>query len=188
MLCNLSINNIVLIDRLQIDFEDGLCVLSGETGAGKSILLDSMGLAMGARGEKGLVRHGTDQGVVSAEFSLADNHALWTILDHQGIEHDNSSLILRRILTSEGRSRAFINDQLVSIGLLREVGGRLVEIHGQHDERGLLNAAGHRKILDDYGQYPALKDDVKKCFEALCALKDALAIEQEKLEIGRAHV
>lgn len=186
MLCNLSINNIVLIDRLQIDFEDGLCVLSGETGAGKSILLDSMGLAMGARGEKGLVRHGTDQGVVSAEFALPKKHALWTILDHQGIEHDNSSLILRRILTSEGRSRAFINDQLVSIGLLREVGDRLVEIHGQHDERGLLNAVGHRKILDDYGQYPALKDDVKKCFEALCALKDALAIEQEKLELVRA--
>jgi len=182
MLCNLSINNIILIDRLQIEFEGGLSVLSGETGAGKSILLDSLGLVMGMRGGKDLVRHGMDQAAVMAEFNLAEDHELWPLLDHQGIEHDKLSLILRRVITKEGRSRTFINDQLVSVGFLRDVGDRLVEIHGQHDERGLLNAAGHRKILDEYGQYGRLNGTVKDCFDCLSALKKELAHEQEKLE------
>jgi len=151
MLNSLTINNIVLIDSLHIDFEGGLCVLSGETGAGKSILMDSLGLAMGGRSERELVRHGAAKASVTADFTLPEQHALWLFLDSQDLSHEGGQIILRRTLTQDGRSRAFINDRPVSVGLLAKVGDMLVEIHGQHDERGLLNSAGHRKILDDYG-------------------------------------
>ena len=144
MLVSLAIKDIVLIDRLRMEFEDGLCVLSGETGAGKSILLSSSGLAIGSRGGKELIRHGKEQGSVTAEFSLSDDHKVWALLAEQAIDFENGQIILRRIVLKDGRSRAFINDQSVSISLLRRVGEALMESHGQHDERGLLNPAGHR--------------------------------------------
>ncbi len=186
MLKSLTINNIVLIDRLHIDFEDGLCVLSGETGAGKSILMDSLGLAIGGRSGRDLVRHGAEQASVSADFHLPGRHNIWTYLKNQGLSHEDEQIILRRTLNRDGRSRAFINDQPVSIGLLRSVGDMLVEIHGQHDERGLLNSGGHRKILDDYGQYDPLSAQLRKQYERLTELQGQLAREKEKLALAQA--
>ncbi|PCJ36987.1 MAG: DNA repair protein RecN [Alphaproteobacteria bacterium] len=186
MLNSLTINNIVLIDRLHIEFEGGLCVLSGETGAGKSILMDSLGLAMGGRSERDLVRHGAEQASVSASFCLPARHGIWALLDSQSLPHDEGQVILRRTLTRDGRSRAYINDQPVSAGLLREVGGMLVEIHGQHDERGLLNSKGHRKILDDYGQYHDLTNRVRTDYDFLVSLQKQLALAEEKLALAKA--
>jgi len=181
MLNSLTINNIVLIDRLHIEFEAGLCVLSGETGAGKSILMDSLGLAMGGRSGRELVRHSAEQASVSAVFSLSEHHGIWTFLESQSLVYEGEPLILRRTLTRDGRSRAYINDQPVSVGLLREAGDMLVEIHGQHDERGLLNANGHRKILDDYGRYHKLVDRVRSDYELLVNIRKNLAEAEEKL-------
>lgn len=185
MLVSLAIKDIVLIDRLRIEFEDGLCVLSGETGAGKSILLSSIGLAIGARGGKDLIRHGKDQCSVSAEFSLAEDHKVWSILKAQDIDCGEGQVILRRTVLKDGKSRAFINDQSVSISLLRTIGENLVEIHGQHDERGLLNPAGHRDLLDDFGDYSSLRKKVSKNFETLIQLKKVLLSEQEKLDLAK---
>lgn len=185
MLNSLTINNIVLIDRLHMDFEDGLCVLSGETGAGKSILMDSLGLALGGRSERDLVRHGTEQASVTADFSLSASHDIWAFLAEQGLDQEGEQIILRRSLTADGRSRGYINDQAVSVALLRKVGDMLVEIHGQHDERGLLNSAGHRKILDDYGQYADLSGQVRASHSTLTGLRDLLQAEEDKLSKAR---
>lgn len=182
MIVSLTIKDIVLIDRLQMDFEDGLSVLSGETGAGKSILLSGIGLAIGGRSGREIIRQGQEQGSVTAEFSLAANHGIWDVLNDQGLDHEDGQLILRRVIAKDGRSRAFINDQSVSISLLRSVGETLVEIHGQHDERGLLNPAGHRSLLDDFGDYQELLAKVRNNFDNLTALQDELADEQAKLE------
>jgi DNA repair protein RecN (Recombination protein N) len=150
MLRRLSIRDIVLIDRLDLEFESGLSVLTGETGAGKSILLDSLGLALGARAEPNLVRKGEAGATVVAEFALAPDHpALLAARDH-GVSVDGD-LILRRTLSSEGRSRAWVNDEPASIGLLRALGVALVEIHGQFDTHGLLDPATHRAALDAFG-------------------------------------
>ncbi|MFC7049051.1 DNA repair protein RecN [Emcibacter nanhaiensis] len=181
MLIGLTIRDIVLIDRLQIPVPEGLSVLSGETGAGKSILLDSLGLATGQRGERELVRHGAEQGVVIAEFSLPADLPLWSLLEEQGLDYEPGELILKRTLSGEGRSRAFVNDQPVSIGLLRQLGEMLVEIHGQHDERGLLNPAGHRAMLDEYGNYRKELAAVAGTYEKLVSLKEELRAEQDKM-------
>ncbi len=152
MLRQLSIRNIVLIDALDLDFEAGLGVLTGETGAGKSILLDALGLALGARGDAGLVRAGSDQGAVTAAFELDVDHGALAALAEQGIEPEpGEPLLLRRTIKADGGSRAFAAGEGVPAGTLREVGGGLVEIHGQHDERGFLNPRGHRALLDLYG-------------------------------------
>jgi DNA repair protein RecN (Recombination protein N) len=151
MLLGLSIRDVVLIDRLDLSFRPGLCVLTGETGAGKSILLDALGLALGVRAESGLVRHGAEQAIVSAEFSLSRKHPARVLLAEAGIAANGDSLVLRRIVGSDGRSRAFIDDQPASIGLLRQLGEALVEIEGQFAQRGLLDPATHRAALDDYG-------------------------------------
>ena len=151
MLTALTIRDVVLIEALTLAFEPGLGVLTGETGAGKSILLDSLGLALGARGEAGLVRRGAAQAAVTATFEIAADHPVQTLLDDNGLE-GGKTLILRRIVKSDGGSRAFLNDQPIGAALLREIGGQLVEIHGQHDERGLLNPKGHRELLDLFGR------------------------------------
>ncbi len=161
-------------------------MLSGETGAGKSILMDSLGLAMGERSERELVRHGAEQASVSAVFHLPARHGIWALLESQSLAYDDGQVILRRTLTRDGRSRAYINDQPVSVGFLREVGGMLVEIHGQHDERGLLNSKGHRKILDDYGQYPDLTNHVRTDYEFLVSLQKQLVLAEEKLALAKA--
>lgn len=151
MLRALSVSNIVLIDRLELDFEPGLSVLTGETGAGKSILLDALALVIGRRADAALLRAGADKGVVAAEFSVPEQHPVLGLLAEHGLELDGDAILIRRTLGADGRSRAFLNDQPVSAGLLREVGERLIEIHGQHGQQGLLNPSSHRALLDAFG-------------------------------------
>jgi len=150
MLSQLSIRDIVLIERLDIEFSDGLSVLTGETGAGKSILLDALSLALGARGDTALVRHGATQGQVTAVFDVPHNHPARALVADNGID-DSGDIILRRVQSADGRTRVFINDQPASVALMREVGRALVEIHGQHDERALVDATAHRALLDAFG-------------------------------------
>lgn len=153
MLASLTIHHVVLIDRLSVSFADGLCALTGETGAGKSILLDSLGLALGVRADAGLVRKGADQASVIATFEVAPDHAALDYLRGEGLAAD-TPLILRRVVGADGKSRAFVNDQPVSVGLLKELGERLVEIHGQFETQSLLKPAAHRGLLDAYGVKP----------------------------------
>lgn len=156
MLSNLIIRDVVLIDQLDLEFKPGLGVLTGETGAGKSILLDSLGLATGARAEARLVRHGCEQASVTAVFDLADGHEVLGVLAEQEIALDGEPLILRRTLGADGRSRAFINDQPVSIGLLKSVGETLVEVHGQFDNQRLLKPDAHLGLLDAFAGHAGL--------------------------------
>ena len=154
MLSRLSIRDIVLIERLDIEFSRGLAVLTGETGAGKSILLDAFALALGGRGDAALVRHGAEHGQVTASFDVAKTHPAFAILKANGLDDrevdESGELILRRVQLADGRTRAFINDQSVSVQTLKAVGATLVEIHGQHDERALVDAATHRRLLDAF--------------------------------------
>jgi len=153
MLRRLSIRNVVLVEQLDIDFEPGLCVLTGETGAGKSILLDALGLALGARAESGLVRAGADRAEATAEIELPARHPAWAELDEQGVEAEaGEPLLLRRAVKADGGSRAQAMGMAISARGLRDVGAMLVEIHGQHDDRGLLDAKGHRALLDEFGR------------------------------------
>jgi len=159
MLLALTIRDVVLIDRLSLAFRPGLCVLTGETGAGKSILLDALGLALGRRAEAGLVRPGAAQAAVTAEFALGRNHPAVTLLHEAGIEPDLAgTVVVRRLLGADGRSRAFVNDEPASIGLLRQLGDSLVEIQGQGEQRGLLDPATHRALLDAFAEHPLSTD------------------------------
>jgi len=150
MLTQLSIRDIVLIERLDLAFESGLSVLTGETGAGKSILLDSLSLALGGRGDGGLVRHGQDKGQVTAVFDVPMDHAARRLLRDNGID-DDGDLIFRRQQSADGRTKAFVNDQPVGVQLMRQAGQLLVEIHGQHDDRALIDTDAHRQLLDAFG-------------------------------------
>src|SRR6185312_15570278 len=150
MLSRLSIRDIVLIDRLDIDFAEGLAVLTGETGAGKSILLDAFALALGARGDQALVRQGVEQGHVTAAFEVGARHPVQALLKANDIAAEDE-LILRRVQLADGRTRAFVNDQPVSVQVMKQLGAALVEIHGQHDERALTDGATHRRLLDAFG-------------------------------------
>ncbi len=152
MLARLSIRDIVLIERLDIDLASGLSVLTGETGAGKSILLDALSLALGARGDASLVRHGAAQGQVSAVFDVPVNHPARRLLADNALD-DDGDIILRRVQSADGRTRVFVNDQPASVALMRDLGHALVEIHGQHDERALVDAGAHRDLLDAFGGY-----------------------------------
>lgn len=174
MLTALSIRNIVLIEALDLEFGPGLGVLTGETGAGKSILLDSVGLALGARADSGMVRQGEAQASVTATFGEpVAGHPIRALLADSDIAVEaGEPLIIRRTLKADGGSRAFINDQPCSAALLREVGGFLVEIHGQHDDRGLLNPRGHRALLDAFGRCATA--DVARAHEAWRAAQSAL--------------
>jgi DNA repair protein RecN (Recombination protein N) len=159
MLTALSIRDVVLIERLDLSFGAGLTVLTGETGAGKSILLDSLGLALGARADAGLVRAGTEQASVTACFSPAAGHPALTLLAEQGLDAEDD-VVLRRIVTKDGRSRAFINDQPVGVALLRRAGALLVEVQGQHEQMGLADPSSHASFLDQFGVSTALRADV----------------------------
>ena len=183
MLTALSIQNVVLIDRLNIEFRNGLCALTGETGAGKSILLDSLGLALGARSESGLVRKGAEQAQVTAEFHIKKNHVALGILKDAAIEGD-TALILRRSVGTDGRSRAFINDQPVSVALLRAVGDTLVEIHGQFDTHGLLDPSTHRALLDEYA---GIGSGLQQAWQAWKESMDALASLRAQAKKSRAE-
>ena len=143
MLARLSIRDIVLIDKLDLDFAKGLAVLTGETGAGKSILLDAFALALGARGDAALVRQGQAQGQVTAMFELPRRHTAFALLKENGIEAEDA-LILRRVQFADGKTRAFVNDQPVSVQTLKSLGAALVEIHGQHDDRALVGSEERR--------------------------------------------
>ena len=154
MLLGLVIRDIVLIERLELAFSPGLTVLTGETGAGKSILLDALGLALGARAEAGLLRAGASQASVTAEFELPKRHPLRVLLEEQGLEVEDN-LLLRRQLAADGRSRAFLNDQPIGVGLLRQIGDSLVEIVGQFEQHGLLDPATHGEMLDAHGAHDA---------------------------------
>ena len=187
MLTALSIRDVVLIETLDLEFGPGLGVLTGETGAGKSILLDALGLALGARADSGLVRDGQAQAVVTVTFEVPTGHAAWSLLDENGLAGEpGEPLVIRRLVKADGGSRAFVNDQPASAGLLRELGATLVEIHGQHDDRGLLNPRGHRALLDTYGglDTAAVSAAYRAVQEAKAALADARG-EQEAAERDR---
>ncbi len=166
MLTALSIRDVVLIDRLDLTFEDGLCVLTGETGAGKSILLDALGLAIGARGDSGLVARGAERAVVTAVFEVAPEHPAHALLSEQGFDDSGGELVLRRTLQADGRSRAFVNDQPASVGLLRQLGETLIEIQGQFEPRGLIDPASHLPLLDAYGDLGAELRGVRDAYDA----------------------
>ncbi|MGC8202943.1 DNA repair protein RecN [Aliiroseovarius sp. PTFE2010] len=160
MLTRLDIRDMLIIDHLGLDFQPGLNVLTGETGAGKSILLDSLGFALGWRGRADLVREGAEQGEVTAVFVLPPDHPGWTVLADAGLAVDpDEDLILRRVNARDGRKTSYINDRRVSGDVLRRLSDTLVELHGQHDDRGLLNPRGHRALLDVFGR---LGDDLAK--------------------------
>lgn len=184
MLARLSIRDIVLIERLDIEFATGLAVLTGETGAGKSILLDAFALALGGRGDAGLVRHGAEQGQVTAVFDIPKNHPATKILAENGLDDasfaESCEMILRRVQLADGRTRAFINDQAISVQTLKAVGAALVEIHGQHDERALVDAATHRRLLDAFA---GLEKDVG-AVEALWDSRRTANIELEEHRAG----
>lgn len=183
MLLRLDIRNVVLIDQMTIEFRQGLCALTGETGAGKSILLDSLGLALGVRAESGLVRSGAEQASVTATFQISDNHAAHAILREADIAGDDDVLILRRVVNNSGKSRAFINDQPVSIALLKTIGDTLVEIHGQFETQGLLNPQTHRGMLDSYAKIDGAA--LARCWADWKACADELA-EMRRLS-ERSH-
>lgn len=184
MLAQLSIRDIVLIDRLDLGFEDGLSVLTGETGAGKSILLDGFALALGARGDGGLVRHGETQGQVSAVFDLPMSHPARALAQAQEIDTDGD-LILRRVQYADGRTRAFVNDQPVSVQILRMIGAALVEIHGQHDDRALTDPAQHRTILDGFGELGEQAGELARASETLKKARQALQSQRMRVETAR---
>lgn len=179
MLTALSIRDVVLIEALDLDFAAGLGVLTGETGAGKSILLDALGLALGARGDTALVRHGAKQAAVTAIFAApAPDGPVARLFDDNGLDLEpGEPLIIRRIVKADGGSRGFVNDQPASAGLLRDLAPHLVEIHGQHDDRGLLNPRGHRSLLDGFGRIDtaALSRAYRDWRDAEAALGAALA-------------
>lgn len=165
MLRGLDIQNMLIIDRLELAFEPGLNVLTGETGAGKSILLDSLGFVLGWRGRADLVRQGAEQGEVTAWFDLSEDHPAHAILQEAGLP-DGDELLLRRMNMQDGRKTAWVNDRRCSGEVLRALSETLVELHGQHDDRGLLNPRGHKAILDEFGKLDALKSKVRKAWTA----------------------
>jgi len=184
MLVQLSIRDIVLIDRLELQFDGGLSVLTGETGAGKSILLDAFSLALGGRGDGSLVRHGESQGQITAIFDLAGDHPARVIAKAAEIDTEGD-LILRRVQMADGRTRAFINDQPVSVQVLRAVGSRLVEIHGQHDDRAMIDPGTHRTILDAYGGHGALAEQVRSAAGTVAEARKALDSHLTRIEKAR---
>ena len=188
MLTALSIRDVVLIERLDLSFGPGLTVLTGETGAGKSILLDSLGLALGARADAGLVRTGAEQASVTACFAPPPGIRSTALLNEQGLEAEDE-VVLRRVLTKDGRSRAFINDQPVGVALLRRAAALLVEVQGQHEQIGLADVASHAGLLDAFGVPRPLRDataaawrDWREAIAALEAAREAIAAAQRDEE------
>ena len=181
MLTTLAIRDVVLIEALDLEFGAGLGTLTGETGAGKSILLDALGLALGTRADSGLVRNGATQAMVSASFDLARDHPALALITENGFEAEpGEALVIRRVVKADGGSRAFINDQPASAATLRELGGMLVEIHGQHDDRGLINPRGHRALLDSFGRLDVA--GVAAAHKAWRAAEDALEVARTDLD------
>ena len=199
MLSGLSVRNVVLIESLDLTFSHGLTALTGETGAGKSILLDALGMAAGARSDRGLVRAGTDKASTTASFTLNDSHPVWLLLGDQDIDGDASEdLRLRRVVSADGRSRAYVNDQPVGVKVLAEIGSLLLEVHGQHDGRGLLDPNTHLEMLDNFGSYDAElaavraaykeRRDTQRALDTLLAKQAKAGDEREFLDIAIAEL
>lgn len=186
MLRGLDIRDMLIIDRLELAFQPGLNVLTGETGAGKSILLDSLGFVLGWRGRAELVRQGADQGEVTAWFDVPPGHAAHAVLDEAGIVIEDE-LILRRINTRDGRKTAWINDRRVSGEVLRALSDTLVELHGQHDDRGLLNPRGHRQMLDAYAGLDVDVAKTRKAWRALGDARKSLVAAEARIAAARAE-
>lgn len=186
MLRALEIRDLLIIDHLELDFQAGLNVLTGETGAGKSILLDSLGFVLGWRGRAELVRSGADQGEVVAEFELADDHPAHAILEEAGLP-GGEELILRRINRKDGRKTAWVNDRRCSGDVLRALSETLVELHGQHDDRGLLDPRGHRALLDQFGDLSGLISETRSAWSDLSRSRKALRIAKEALAAVQAE-
>ncbi|MGB6229131.1 MAG: AAA family ATPase, partial [Litorimonas sp.] len=199
MLSGLSVRNVVLIESLDLDFSRGLTALTGETGAGKSILLDALGMAAGARSDRGLVRAGTDKASTTASFTLRDGHPIWALLSDQDIEGDASEdLRLRRVVAADGRSRAYVNDQPVGVKVLSRIGTMLLEVHGQHDGRGLLDPNTHLGMLDNFGGYAselsavrvayAKRRETQKALDALLERQAKAGDDREFLQLAIAEL
>jgi DNA repair protein RecN (Recombination protein N) len=181
MLTQLSIHNIVLIDKADIALAGGLCVLSGETGAGKSILLDSLGLVLGARADSGLLRQGETQGAVSAEFDISHNEGAKAVMAELELDISDQ-LIIRRSLSSDGKTRCLVNDQAVTVTALKKLGETLVEVHGQHDQRSLQDSSIHRALLDEYGGHGGMRKAVAEAYREWRAQMDAMEALQADIE------
>lgn len=183
MLRHLEIRDIVLVEQLSLDFESGLGVMTGETGAGKSILLDALGLALGSRADAGLVRSGADSASVTAEISLPEGHEAWGMMAEQGLEPEmGEPLLIRRSLKRDGGSRAFIGGSAAPASVLRDIGASAVEIHGQHDDRGLLNSRGHRALLDAFGKIDTAP--VEQAWNEVARLQRALEQARQLAELA----
>ncbi len=187
MLRHIDIRDMLIIDRLELSFQPGLNVLTGETGAGKSILLDSLGFVLGWRGRAELVRAGAEQGEVTAAFDLPQGHAGRAVLAEAGIEVEDGEVILRRINTRDGRKTAWINDRRVSGEVLRNLSETLVELHGQHDDRGLLNPRGHRLMLDEFAGLAPQLEKSRVAWRALAAARKALVAAEARVAEARAE-
>ncbi|HVB16532.1 MAG TPA: AAA family ATPase, partial [Stellaceae bacterium] len=188
MLLGLTIRDVVLIDRLSLAFRSGLCVLTGETGAGKSILLDALGLALGRRADISLVRLGAEQAAVAAEFAVEPDHPAAALLREAGIATDLAGgIVLRRLVSADGRSRAFVNDEPASVGLLRQLGDSLVEIQGQGEQRGLLDPATHRALLDAFAGHEVTPDALAASWRAWSLAREHAAAAARALADSRAE-
>ena len=174
MLSALHIQDFLLIEQASLPLKSGLTALTGETGAGKSILLEALGLACGGRAERTRVRAGAKQGSVTVAFEPDGNHPVWSVLEENGLEAEDDQIILRRVQNADGRGRAFINDRPVSIALLRQIGDTLLEIHGQHDGRGFLSASAHLALLDEYARCVTELTSVRSAWQAWQTARDAL--------------
>jgi DNA repair protein RecN (Recombination protein N) len=185
MLIGLQIRDVVLIEALDLSIGPGLTALTGETGAGKSIILDALGLATGARGDAGLVRRGAAQAVAAAVFAPAPDHPVWDLLEDKGLAYArDEDLVLRRTLSADGRSRAFVNDQATGVGVLKELGEALLEVHGQHETVGLLDARTHRPLLDAYGMLEAQAAEVAAAWRAWREARER--VEALRADVARA--
>ena len=185
MLIGLWIRDVVLIEALDLSIGPGLTVLTGETGAGKSIILDALGLAVGARAEAGLVRRGAAQAAVSAVFAPAPDHPVWDLLEDKGLSYArDEDLVLRRTLSADGRSRAFVNDQATGVGVLKEIGEILLEVHGQHETVGLLDPRTHRPLLDAFGGLDSQAQLVSGRWRGWRAAREQ--VEAFRAEVARA--
>lgn len=185
MLTALAIRDVVLIERLDLAFGPGLTVLTGETGAGKSILLDSLGLALGERADSGLVRAGAASASVAATFTPTRGHAVWQALEELGLPAEEDDIVLRRVVEKSGRSRAWVNDSPVGAIALRQVGAMLVEVSGQHDQMGLADPAAHLRLLDAFGVSAEQRAELASRHRAWRAAGEALAAAREAIAAAR---